>query len=43
MRERNHARITLSAALGAAGTLQMTGTPDLAGNLAGTIQVDPAE
>ena len=43
MRERNHARVTLSAALPAAETLQMTGTPDLAGNLAGTIQVDPVE
>ena len=43
MRERNHARLTLSAPLQPAGTLQMTGTPDLAGNLAGTIQVDPSE
>lgn len=43
MRERNHARLTLATALPATGTLQMTGTPDLAGNLAGTIQIDPAE
>jgi hypothetical protein len=43
MRERNHALLTLSNALPGAGTLQMTGTPDLAGNVAGTIQIDPVE
>jgi hypothetical protein len=43
LRERNHARVTLSAALPLGGTLQTTGAPDLAGNLAGTIQIDPIE
>jgi hypothetical protein len=43
MRERNHARVVLSAPLAPSGTLQTTGAPDLAGNLAGTIQVDPTE
>jgi hypothetical protein len=43
MQERNHARITLSGPLAAAGTLQMTGLPDVAGNASGTISVDPEE
>jgi len=43
MRERNHALLTLSAALPAAGTLQMSGVPDLAGNVSGNISIDPAE
>ncbi|MFN0008824.1 MAG: hypothetical protein ACKVXR_13060 [Planctomycetota bacterium] len=43
MRERNHALLTLSAALPGAGTLQMTGVPDLAGNVSGNISIDPAE
>lgn len=43
MRERNHALLTLSTALSAAGTLQMTGVPDLAGNVSGNISIDPAE
>jgi len=43
MRERNHARLTLSAALAPAGTLQLTGLPDVAGNASGAISIDPVE
>ncbi|MFN0242775.1 MAG: hypothetical protein ACKVWV_07760 [Planctomycetota bacterium] len=43
MEERNHARVFLSAALGAADTLTMTGVPDLARNTSGAIQIDPLE
>ena len=41
--ERNHCRVTLSAALGASGTLGLTGLPDLAGNTSGAITIDPNE
>jgi hypothetical protein len=41
--ERDHCRVTLTAALGAAGTLGLTGLPDVAGNVAGALTVDPLE
>jgi hypothetical protein len=43
MLERNHARITVSAALAAAQTISMTGLPDLANNVAGQLTIDPLE
>ena len=43
MLEKNHARIVLSSALGAAQTIHLTGVPDLAQNASGAIAIDPAE
>lgn len=43
MLEKNHARLSLSAALGASATLSMTGLSDYAGNTSGPISVDPLE
>ncbi len=43
LREKNHARVTLSAALLPTGTLQITGLLDVAGNASGAISIDPVE
>lgn len=41
--ERNHCRVTLSAALGSNGTLGVSGLLDFAGNASGAITTDPRE
>ncbi|MBI5363628.1 MAG: hypothetical protein HZA53_10655 [Planctomycetes bacterium] len=41
--ERNHCRVTLSAALSASGTLGLSGLLDFAGNASGAITTDPRE
>jgi hypothetical protein len=41
LRERNHFRVVLSAALPLAGTLQLSGLPDVAGNVSGAISIVP--
>jgi hypothetical protein len=41
--ERNHARLALTSILSAAQTVSITGLPDLAGNAAGLLTIDPLE
>ena len=41
LRERNHFRVALSAAFPPAGTLDLTGLPDVAGNVSGAISILP--
>lgn len=41
--ERNHVRVTLSAALASNGTLGLSGLPDVAGNASGAITTNPEE